>query len=142
MAWYWKAFLQKLCLFLRSQSEECTEHCSINTSFSQSLRYLETSIISLISLKSTTFSMTLFYIFINSYVKKKNYPFFFSSGMVKELHVCFPMFTWLAIDNFKLKINFHSFSHTNKQILSQQIKIKIDIEIDISNRTLRHRELY
>lgn len=62
-------------------------------SFSQSLRYLQTSIISLISLKSTTFSMTLFYIFINSYVKKKNYPIFFSSGMVKELHVCFPMFT-------------------------------------------------
>lgn len=112
-------------------------------SFFQSLRYLQTSIISLISLKSTTFSMTLFYIFINSYVKKKNYPIFFSSGMVKELHVCFPMFTWLAIDIFKLKINVHSFRHTNKQIFSQQIiKIKIDIEIDISNRTLRHRELY
>lgn len=62
-------------------------------SFFQSLRYLQTSIISLISLKSTTFSMTLFYIFINSYVKKKNYPIFLSSGMVKELHVCFPMFT-------------------------------------------------
>lgn len=62
-------------------------------SFSQSLRYLQTSIISLISLKSTTFSITLFYIFINSYVKKKNYPIFFSSGMVKELPVCFPMFT-------------------------------------------------